>query len=72
MDGISGASAAASYAREAYTAKLSQDAQVQQGQRALELLASTDSNPKANPTPAASSGSHMTTDNLGQNININV
>ncbi|MFT4575062.1 MAG: hypothetical protein ACI85E_002270 [Marinomonas primoryensis] len=25
-----------------------------------------------NVTPAASSGSHTTTDNLGQNININV
>lgn len=103
MDGISGSNPAMSYVnREAYQANLAKDAQVQQGQRALDLLDSAvpppaklnsvspapsvayenpaqsvsqqvNATPTVNPTtPTASSGSHMTTDNLGQNVNINV
>lgn len=56
------------YANEVYKASLAKSAQQQEGQQDLELLARA----VESITPAASSGSHATTDNLGQNININV
>lgn len=69
MTTVSDSSAAMSYAKEAYSASISKEAQVQKGQVALDLLESTN---KVNSTPAASSGTHMTTDNLGQNVNVTV
>lgn len=56
------------YASEAYSASLAKTAQQQEAKQDLELLASV----TENTPPAASRGSHATTDNLGQNININV
>ncbi|WP_133011829.1 hypothetical protein [Marinomonas flavescens] len=70
MSSISDSSSAVSYAKEAYGASLAKVAQVDKGQQALDLLESAK---VVNPTtPAASSGSHMTTDNLGQSVNIHV
>lgn len=69
MPSINGVSSPAmSYASEVYSANLAKAAQVQEGKQNLDLLAEA----AKNVTPAASSGSHATTDNLGQNININV
>ncbi|MEL0638190.1 hypothetical protein V6259_15670 [Marinomonas sp. TI.3.20] len=69
MSSISDSSSAVSYAKEAYGASLAKVAHVDKGQQALDLLESAK---VVNPTPAASSGSHMTTDNLGQSVNIHV
>lgn len=69
MPSINGVgSPAMDYASEVYSASLAKSAQEQVGRQNLELLAEA----AQNVTPAASSGSHTTTDNLGQNININV
>ncbi|MBR7889452.1 hypothetical protein J9B83_10915 [Marinomonas sp. A79] len=69
MPSINGAgSSAMDFASEVYSASLAKNAQEQVGRQNLELLAEA----AKNVTPAASSGSHTTTDNLGQNININV
>lgn len=69
MPSINGLSSPAmDYASEVYSANLAKAAQEQQGKQSLELL---DAAAKS-VTPAASSGSHTTTDNLGQNINVNV
>ncbi|MBD5772381.1 hypothetical protein [Marinomonas colpomeniae] len=67
VNGVSGGPSM-DYASEVYSASLAKTAQQQQAQQDLELLASA----TENATPAASRGSHATTDNLGQNININV
>lgn len=56
------------YANEVYKASLAKSAQMQEGQQNLQLLEQA----VESVTPAASQGSHATTDNLGQNININV
>ena len=70
MSEISGVGAASmSYAKEAYSAFLNKEVIADRGQQALDLLESASS---VNPTPAASSGNHMTTDNLGQSVNIRV
>ncbi|BFM50927.1 hypothetical protein [Marinomonas sp. THO17] len=66
VNGVSGP--AMDYAREVYQASLSKAAQQQEAQQKLELLERA----TEPTTPVASSGSHTTTDNLGQNININV
>ena len=69
MPSINGVnSPAMSHASEVYSANLAKAAQVQEGKQNLELLEQA----SKNVTPAASSGSHTTTDNLGQNINVNV
>ena len=67
VNGVSGG-AGMDFASEVYSASLAKRSQDQQAEQTLELLA------KAAEVvqPAASQGSHMTTDNLGQNININV
>lgn len=70
MPNISGTSPAMSYATEAFSASLAKQAQVQRGQQALDLLESTKTVNETAPT--ATNGSHMTTDNLGQNVNIRV
>jgi hypothetical protein len=67
VNGVSGG-LAMDFASEVYGASLAKSAQVQEGQQKLQLLDKA----AENVTPAASQGSHMTTDNLGQNININV
>ena len=56
------------YASEVYSANLAKSAQEQQGRQDLELL----NKAVETVTPAATQGSHTTTDNLGQNINIKV
>ncbi|GAB3489245.1 hypothetical protein [Marinomonas epiphytica] len=61
---------AMAYANEVYSASLAKSAQEQQAQQALALLESAAQSPVS--TPAAVSGSHTTTDVLGQNINIRV
>jgi hypothetical protein len=69
MPSINGVSSPAmDYASEVYSANLAKAAQQQKAEQDLALLAQA----TRNVTPAASSGSHSTTDNLGQNININV
>ncbi|AEF55767.1 hypothetical protein [Marinomonas posidonica] len=67
VNGVSGGPAM-DYAREVYQASLAKAAQQQEAQQNLQLLERA----TEPTTPAASSGSHTTTDNLGQNININV
>ena len=67
VNGISGG-LSMDYASEVYSASLAKSAQQQEAKQTLELLASA---AEVAP-PAASKGSHATTDNLGQNININV
>lgn len=67
VNGVSGG-AGMDFASEVYSASLAKRAQQQEGNQNLELLAKA----VETVTPAASSGSHTTTDNLGQNININV
>lgn len=56
------------YASEAYSTSLAKVAQQQKADQDFALLEEA----TKNVTPVASSGSHATTDNLGQNININV
>ncbi|GGN33834.1 MULTISPECIES: hypothetical protein [Marinomonas] len=69
MPSINGMSSPAmDYASEVYSANLAKAAQEQRGKQSLELLEAA----AKSVTPAASSGSHTTTDNLGQNINVNV
>ncbi|MEO9275603.1 hypothetical protein ABFY09_12140 [Marinomonas sp. 5E14-1] len=67
VNGVSGGPGM-DYASEVYSASLAKRAQQQEGSQNLELLERA----VESITPAASSGSHTTTDNLGQNININV
>ncbi len=70
MASISGVgSEAMAYASEAYSASLAKSAQQQEGQQSLSLIESAAVQPI---TPPASSGAHVTTDVLGQNINIHV
>lgn len=66
IDGVG--SSAMAFASEVYSANLAKSAQEQQGAQNLQLLAEA----IKDATPAASSGSHTVTDNLGQNINVNV
>lgn len=69
MPSINGMSSPAmDYASEAYSASLAKVAQQQKAEQDLALIEEA----TKNVTPAASSGSHTTTDNLGQNINVNV
>ena len=69
MPSINGLSSPAmDYASEVYSAKLAKAAQEQEGKQNIELLQEA----TKNVTPVASSGPQTTTDNLGQNININV
>ncbi|MGR0280105.1 hypothetical protein ACUM5Y_13800 [Marinomonas dokdonensis] len=62
-------SEAMAYASEAYSASLAKSAQQQEGQQSLSLIESAAVQPI---TPPASSGAHITTDVLGQHINIRV
>lgn len=66
IDGVG--SSAMAFASEVYSANLAKSAQEQQGRQNLELL----SEALKNVTPPATGGSHTTTDNLGQNVNVNV
>ncbi|NVK73469.1 hypothetical protein C0J08_04740 [Marinomonas sp. CT5] len=69
MPSINGLSnPAMDYASEVYGAKLAKAAQEQEGKQNLELLQEA----AKSVTPVASNGPQTTTDNLGQNININV
>ncbi|MGO2354475.1 MAG: hypothetical protein ACTH58_07045 [Marinomonas foliarum] len=69
MPSINGLSSPAmDYASEVYSASLSKVAQQQKAEQELTLLEEA----AKSVTPAANSGSHSTTDNLGQNINVNV
>ena len=67
VNGVSGG-AGMEFASEVYGASIAKVSQEQQAQQTLDLLASA----AEVVQPSASQGSHMTTDNLGQNININV
>ena len=70
MSEMSGVGAASmSYAKEAYSANLNKEVVAHRGQQALDLLESAST---VSSTPSASSGNHVTTDNLGQSVNIRV